>query len=262
MATRIAHISDLHFPAKASEQVTALGSSIAEVRPDIIVVTGDLTRSGTQQEFCLAKTFLDSLRARKLVVPGNHDIPVPGIWARIFGPFDRFESYFPGSGVIETPDVLIVAMNTAVGLQPGLDWSLGYVSAKRLDTAASTLAGQRGGRLGIVASHHPYHQHPSDLVRSRTFGGPAAFERLATAGMDLLLHGHLHRTAYRCFATTAGKNACELCASTALSNRERGGPAAYNIIDVENRQPRISVMVWDGRSYNLATAPEIVLTGQ
>jgi 3',5'-cyclic AMP phosphodiesterase CpdA len=257
MATRIAHISDLHFPAKAAEQVTALGRSIAETKPDLIVVSGDLTRSGREEEFCQAKTFLDSLPARKLVIPGNHDIPVPGIWARLHAPFARFHSYFPGPALLETPDVLIVGMNTAVGLQPGLDWSLGYIVPERLSEAVSTLSAQRGNRLGIVGCHHPFHQHPLDPVRSRTHGGTAAFDRLSAAGMDLLLHGHLHRTDCRCFPTSTDREVCEVCANTALSNRERGGPAGYNIVDVENRRWQLAVKAWTGKAYEPALEQEL-----
>ena len=39
MATRIAYISDLHFPAKDAEQVIALSRIIAETKPDLIVVS-------------------------------------------------------------------------------------------------------------------------------------------------------------------------------------------------------------------------------
>ena len=251
MATRIVHISDLHFPAANSDQVDALQRSIIQMAPDIIVVTGDLTRSGKNHEFRQAKSVLDSFRAPTLIVPGNHDIPVPGIWARLDAPFRRFEHYFPSTDCfLETPDLLVVALNTAVGFPSVLDWSLGYVKAERLAEAARTLSTRRGGRVGIVASHHPLHPHPNDPVRSRTAGGPAAFDKLSSAGMDLLLHGHLHRADRRCFQSPGTLEACQVCANTALANRERDGPSGFNIIDAEGRNWVRTVLAWSGDHYS------------
>jgi 3',5'-cyclic AMP phosphodiesterase CpdA len=250
MATRIAHISDLHFPAKSPEQVTALSRSIALMAPDIIVVSGDLTRSGTKDEFRQAKEFLEPFAVPKLILPGNHDIPVPGLWARLQGPFRRFEAYFAAiPSCLETPDLVIVGLNTAVGLQPSLDWSLGRVLPRRLEAAVELLNEHRGDRLMVVAGHHPLHQHHLDPVRSRTFRGEEAFGSLTAAGMDLYLHGHLHRAGCRCFPAADKRDICEVCANTALSNRERGGPAGFNIVDVNERRWELTVLGWDGAEY-------------
>ncbi len=261
MATRIAHISDLHFSAKSLEQVTALERSICEMAPDMVVISGDLTRSGKKEEFQQARAFVDLLRVPTMVLPGNHDIPMPGLWARLKAPSQRFESYFSDMpAFLETSDLLVVGLNTAVGWQPGFDWSLGYLVPSRVEAAAAMLAAQDGKKLRIVVCHHPLHPHPLDPGRSRTFGGPKAFDRLCSAGMDLLLHGHLHRTDSRYFAAPQGGQVCEVCANTALANRQRGGPAGYNIIDVQDRRWHLSVIAWHNelyQSFEVGKAPTI-----
>jgi 3',5'-cyclic AMP phosphodiesterase CpdA len=253
MATRIAHISDLHFPAKSADQVKDLRRSILDRDPNMVIVTGDLTRSGKKTEFAEAKAFMASLHLPAMVLPGNHDIPIPGIFDRMSNPFRRFALYFSSPTSLETPDVIIVGLNTAVGWQPRLDWSLGYIKSDRVGAAVSLLKAQGRDRLRIVACHHPLHSHPLDPIRSRTCGGEKAFDQLRTAGMDLLLHGHLHRTDCRCHSTTPVVT-CEVCANTALANRQRGGPAGYNIIDVEEGRWKLTVIEWQNGGYQASTS--------
>ncbi len=85
------HLSDLHFKASPSynanvvldellKDVTARVEKVS-LKPDFIVVTGDVTFSGKPAEYELAVDFFDRLleitglsKARLFVVPGNHDV--------------------------------------------------------------------------------------------------------------------------------------------------------------------------------------------
>jgi len=72
----IAHLSDLHFGMP--EYVEELGDNvlkkIKEIRPELIVITGDITNCGYLEDYEKAKKFIDLLEGkRKLIVPGNHD---------------------------------------------------------------------------------------------------------------------------------------------------------------------------------------------
>ncbi|MBV9990347.1 MAG: metallophosphoesterase [Alphaproteobacteria bacterium] len=242
MPTKLVHISDLHFAARDADQPAALARSIESVAPDAIVVTGDLTRNGRRAEFDAAGEFLGGLSAPKLVVPGNHDIPVFHPMQRALSPFSRFAAHFGSAdlSVQETPDVLIVGMNTAYGYRLGLDWSLGRISARGLARVLDALRTRKAGRLAIVACHHPLCPNPVDGQRSRTSGGPAAFAALAEAGMDILLHGHLHRALVRRHA----EGPTEICANTALSDRERDGASGYNAIVAESGNWQLSTVSW------------------
>ncbi len=244
MSTRIAHVSDLHFIPRQHEQALALAKSVQEACPDMLVITGDLTRRGTTTEFAAAASFLDQFSMRKLVLPGNHDIPVPGVLERFTSPFRRFRSFFPSEPTFLTSqDVLLVGLNTAVGTQVGVDWSLGRVLRSRLDLVLKALTDDSEDKFKIVATHHPLRQHPLDPVRSRTAGGPEGFQVLAEAGMDMLLHGHLHRHTLTKVAAD-DRDVYELGASTALSNRERSGPAGYNLVDIDRGNWELRVKVW------------------
>lgn len=87
----IIHISDLHFGNCNQNAIEDLKRAITEMSPppDFIVVTGDLTNTGSTQQLNIAKDYLMDLlariwsdrqhRTRCIVVPGNHDVQI-GRW--------------------------------------------------------------------------------------------------------------------------------------------------------------------------------------
>ncbi len=84
------HLSDLHFRKTPDYDYAVLTNSLLQditqqahkgLRPDFIVITGDLTLSGRSEEYEIAAQFLDKLleatgisKERLFIVPGNHDI--------------------------------------------------------------------------------------------------------------------------------------------------------------------------------------------
>lgn len=249
LPTRIVHISDLHCPAKNPAQPDALAASIADASPDIVAVTGDLTRRARRREFAIAAALIASLPGEKLVVPGNHDVPL--LRQRFHRPFARFSDAVGVQRLfLETPDVFLIGLNTAMAASASsLDWSLGVAPESRITPVAALIAQHRGDRLGIVACHHPLRPHALDPRRSTTARGVVAFDQLARAGMSVLLHGHLHRASKTCLGT-----ACEIAANTALSDRERAGPAGYNIIDIDHGAWQAQSVRWNGSAYALGEA--------
>ena len=121
---------------------------------------------------------------------------------------------------------------------------------------AGLLRYARGGRLGVVACHHPLRPHALDLRRSATEGGAQAFAELAAAGMGVLLHGHLHRAGKTC-VRIGDAEVCEIVADTALSDRARSGSAGFNILDVSRTGWRAMRVCWTGDRYDVAAAIEL-----
>jgi 3',5'-cyclic AMP phosphodiesterase CpdA len=242
----------MHCPAKNLAQPEALVASIREAAPDIVAVTGDLTRRARPREFAIAAALVNSLPGEKLIVPGNHDVPF--LTERFHRPFARFARSVGAQPLfLETPDVFLIGLNTAIGASASAwDWSLGAAPESRVAPVTALLNEKRAARLGIVACHHPLRPHALDRRRSTTARGIAAFAELAAAGMDVLLHGHLHRASKTCVGSI-----CEVAANTALSDRERGGPAGYNVVDVGGNNWRAVSVRWDGRRYALDEACEL-----
>lgn len=256
LPTRIVHISDLHCPARDSAQADALIASIAAAAPAIVAVTGDLTRRARPREFAIAAALVKALPGEKLIVPGNHDVPL--LTERFHRPFARFSRSVGTQPLfLETADVFLIGLNTSVGARlTAWDWSLGVAPEARVAPVAGLLKERRRGRLGIVACHHPLRPHALDPRRSTTARGQAAFAELAAAGMSVLLHGHLHRASKTCVGPKESE-VCEVAANTALSDRERSGPAGYNILDVDKDGWRVVSVRWQNRRYAADEASEL-----
>ena len=76
MGVTIAHLSDLHCgdPHFVPDLMDRAIAEINDLKPDIVVCSGDLTAFGFKEEYAQAKRYLDRIECESLVViPGNHD---------------------------------------------------------------------------------------------------------------------------------------------------------------------------------------------
>jgi 3',5'-cyclic AMP phosphodiesterase CpdA len=78
------HISDLHFGTEIPEIVAAMREAVPAHRPDLVVVSGDLTQRASAIEYQKAREFLQDLHSPWIAVPGNHDIPFYDVARRFF----------------------------------------------------------------------------------------------------------------------------------------------------------------------------------
>lgn len=80
MSTRIAHLSDLHYGGRGFDraQWQAVAKVVADLRPNLIIVSGDLVDHPILSHLEAAKAELVKLsqaaNAQLFVVPGNHDV--------------------------------------------------------------------------------------------------------------------------------------------------------------------------------------------
>lgn len=89
----LVHLSDLHFGRTESRLVLAIAAEVRAVDSDLLVVSGDLTQRARKDEFLQARAFLDSLPGPRIVVPGNHDVPLWNVLARAWTPLSRYKRY-------------------------------------------------------------------------------------------------------------------------------------------------------------------------
>jgi 3',5'-cyclic AMP phosphodiesterase CpdA len=245
----IAHLSDLHFGRHDARLAEALLASLAEQAPDVVVVSGDLTQRARTREFKAARSFLDCIRPPKLVIPGNHDVPLYNVIARMRRPFAKFERHIaPAAGkspFFADAEVAVLGINTA----RRLTGKNGRVSHQQMHQIARLLGEQPDRVFKVLATHHPLAipsaGEPVDLVgRSRK-----ALATIIGAGVHLLLSGHYHRSFSGELAAELAANCTVLVvhAGTAISVRRRGGEAnAYNLIRLDGERLSIAVLGAEG----------------
>jgi 3',5'-cyclic AMP phosphodiesterase CpdA len=243
---RIAHISDLHFGRHDPSVSEGLLSAIERARPDLVAVTGDLTQRARRREFRMARAFLDRIEAPVLVVPGNHDVPLYNIYARLFRPHARFERFI-------TPDrrpryvddeIAVLGLNTAwrkIGAH-------GRFIAEHLAAIREGFADVGGNVTRMLVTHHPLLGIEEGRTPSAAHGARAALRELAAAGVTLLLAGHEHRP-YSVEGAVdyldGQRSMLIIQAGTAVSTRLRGGANSFNVIDIDGARLDCTPQVWE-----------------
>ncbi|MDH5691289.1 MAG: metallophosphoesterase family protein [Candidatus Bathyarchaeota archaeon] len=179
----IAHISDVHVGEGGfrQDQVIKSVQEINELSPDLVVVTGDLTYNGLDNEFKLAKRLLNRLNKKPLVVMGNHD-------ARNVG-YLLFEKYF-GERMVEyeDDDVFLIGIDST---QPDIDG--GHVGREEQSYIERTLSNAPKNKVKIFMLHH--HLLPIPMAgREQNILDDAGevLKNIVNAGVDLVLCGHRH----------------------------------------------------------------------
>ncbi len=241
----IVHLSDIHFGRLDPALVAPLTAVITKVAPSLVAVSGDLTQRARRSEFAAARRFLDALPFPRLVVPGNHDVPLFNGVARFATPLKRFKQAITPdlSPVYRDDEVIVVGVNTA----RSWTWGEGRISVEQVAEIVAHLAGAPRDLIRVVVTHHPF-DLPEGVREERLLGRAAmAMGKLSAAGADLLLAGHLHishigHTAER--YKIAGHSALVVQAGT-VSTRSRGEQPSFNVLRIHRPQIAVERLVWD-----------------
>jgi 3',5'-cyclic-AMP phosphodiesterase len=221
----IAHISDLHCgsPHFQPELLDRAIEEINALKPDVTVVSGDLTADGFRQEYEDARAYLDRIECEDLIViPGNHD-------SRNVG-YVHFEELFgPRGAELHRNDVSIVAVDSS---EPDLDH--GQVGRNRYQMIEQVFS--QPAELRIFVLHHHLLPVPgTGRERNIVYDAGDLLEVLIRSNVNLVLAGHKH-VPYawqieNLFVVTAG---------TVSTLRLRGHTRpCYNVIQVDEEWVRI-----------------------
>lgn len=193
--TTIAHLSDLHFGRLDVEVAEALVPYLNGLSAELVVVSGDLSQRAKASEFGEAMGFLGRLGGEKLIVPGNHDVPLYAVWERFLNPLGRYKRYVSGdlSPRWEGTDAVVVGVNTARAFVPVWDgyWKDGSLRTKSLATLLD-LSESASGKLQILVVHHPLLPSPGTERGGTLLASDPAASLLAASRVEVVLAGHLH----------------------------------------------------------------------
>ncbi|MFC6009785.1 metallophosphoesterase [Nocardia lasii] len=202
-----AQLSDTHFDlsARNTERVEAVMGYLADLprRPDVILVTGDITDSGTPEQYAQART---ALRADIPVylLPGNHD--------------DRanFRTDLLGVPAATTPinsvhrvgALTVILLDSSVPGEPA-----GLLGEDTFDWLLAALADAPADGPVLIALHHPPKPLFSPVVDVIALADPGRLAAVVSADPRVIgvLTGHAHSPV----ATTFAGKPMITCPSTA-----------------------------------------------
>ena len=241
----VVHISDLHFGRIDPALVPPMRDAINAAAPDLIAISGDFTQRAKVREFAAARAFMDSLQSPKLVVPGNHDVPLWNVAARFMTPLTRYQRFISPELEPEHEDdeMIVLGVNTA----RSLTWGEGRISARQVDRIVTRLAGAPPSRIRVIVTHHPF-DLPPGVHESRLLGrARMAMAKLAHANADLFLSGHLHLSHASHSAERyriEGHSALIVQAGT-VSMRGRGEQPSFNLLRIHRPEIALARLAWD-----------------
>lgn len=201
MSFRLAQISDTHLSARApgfSANFNILAMHLREMRPDLVVNTGDLSLNGADEaaDLALARATHDALGLDWLAVPGNHDIgddPLPGCAqpanaARLA----RWRAHLGADSFVrDVPGWRLIGLNSQITActLPEAEAQLGALNAALEDA---------GGRSVAILMHKPLCQERMDETGSTYWciqPGPRQriVELLMRHRPAFIASGHVHQ---------------------------------------------------------------------
>lgn len=284
-ALRLAHLSDVHMPLElelepgdlnlkrflgrigwrrqrrfihSRDALERIAADVAGIKPDHIVITGDLVNLGLGREILAVRELLGRLGPpdRVSVIPGNHDLYTrrrPGeagieAWSDYMGrPLvatvsNRREQdarslhLFPY--VRRLGGVAIIGVNSARPTRPIS--AMGGVGHEQRAALADTLDALAGdGLKRVVLIHHP--PLPGQTTALRGLDDAEEIRSvLARHGAELVLHGHNHRDMRAEVATRHGRVPILAVPSASAGKVHGARPLArWNVLTI--RQDRIDV---------------------
>ncbi|MFC1984168.1 metallophosphoesterase family protein [Chloroflexota bacterium] len=171
------HISGLNFVPEWAENVLSI---IDSVKPDVVLITGDLTDDGYAYEYDIVRKYIDRIEAENVIlVPGNHDARNEGY--KLFE--EIFQTRFP---IYADNKVMILGIDST---EPDIDdgrigrGSYAYIR-ERLSPAKE---------IKILAMHHHLIPIPA-TGRERNIPVDAGdvLKLCIELGVDIVFSGHKH----------------------------------------------------------------------
>lgn len=234
---RIVQLSDIHVGSQFQDNVfDTVIREVNELKPDCVVITGDLTNEGLVKEYKKCKDLISKINSPKTItISGNHDYRNTG--------YLSFKKFFPFEAINElSDDIVLVTLGTA---RPDRDeGEVGYRQNLWLERTMK----KHSDKVKILAMHHHLIGIPdTGSDRNTVIDAGDVLRTILATDVDLVLCGHKHRPWLWSF-----KNLSIANAGTASSERVRGlFENTFNVIDIENKKIQIDLKIVGGQRTSL-----------
>src|ERR1700756_4010731 len=127
----IAHLSDLYFGRIDPATVEPILEAVRNLKPDVVAISGDLTQRARRQEFADARRFLEKLPEPRVVVPGNHDVPLHNPYSRFVSGLSLYREYISNEPepIYVGEGIAVAGVNTA----RALTWKGGRINRTQIE---------------------------------------------------------------------------------------------------------------------------------
>ncbi len=204
-----------------------------------------------RRELAAARAFVDRLPQPRLVIPGNHDIPlINQPIDRFFRSFRRYQEFF---GDDLTPELIsngihVVSMNSTRAFGFHADWSEGRLSKSQLARMRDQFENGPAGHCRVLVLHHPLLalQIPGRAVVKPLM---ELMKTIEAARVDLVMCGHFHRSQIRATGLTGNWKTIISQAPTVCSNRLQGEPQGFHEISITQDRIEMVHHVYDQGSF-------------
>ena len=187
-------ISDLHFGPPYVEKVGEAVIRIApELNADAVIVSGDLTQRAKREQFEAAKEFLSRLPdVPRLVIPGNHDVPLYSVFERMVDPHRLYREIISSdlNPVLRVKEAVIVGVDSTA---PRTAISNGRITQLQLDECRKVFENTPQDAIRIVVAHHHFAPAPDYLRDTMMQKAKRAMQLFDELHIEMILGGHLHR---------------------------------------------------------------------
>ena len=238
------HLSDLHFGRIDPPILDPLIAFVHETTPDLVAISGDFTQRARTVEFIAARNFLDRIPFPKIVVPGNHDVPLRNLFLRFVRSLDSYRRYICDDlqPFFADDEIAVAGVNTA----RALTWKDGRINRRQLTKLRKSFQALCGNQTRIVVTHHPF-DLPAGARGAVVGRSRLAMITLAQCQVDMLLAGHFHFADVGHTATRynmPGFCALIVSSGTSTSTRGRGQSNSLNVIRIEPQRITIDRRMW------------------
>lgn len=250
------HLSDLHFGRVDGSLLAPLLEAAKRISPHLTVISGDLTQRARKSQFLEAKAFLQRLAGPKLIVPGNHDVPLYNVFARFAAPLQGYKRHISDElcPYFVDDELAVHGINTARSFTR----DRGSINSSQVQAAAAFFR-EHPHKIKVVVTHHPFDIPENLSSRYMVRKAAEAMDALGEIEADLFLSGHAHL----CFAEssirrykTAKHASLIVQAGTGLSTRTRDTPNSFNVLRIE--RPKVCVEHWMWKRTKLDFVPDLV----
>lgn len=258
--TTIVHLSDTHFGTEVPMVVEAALRAVRALRPDAVVVSGDITQRARRREFRRASGFMAALPAcPKIIIPGNHDIPLFNVFARLLAPYANYEYAFgPCESAWCNEEVRIVGFNSTDRMRHTRGALASSAIASRMAPMPAT-----DGSLLIACLHQPLHTAWAEDRPEILIDASRIARDFSERSVDLALSGHVHvplATTTRGVFPALGRHFVLAGAGTAVSHRTRpGAPNSFNVVHIErsggSQVINVTLHCFDGQKRGFVAQP-------